>query len=79
MVGSIKQPSIKMPVRPQLGPIRASPYIAIRWHWVRELIEQNLVTIDSCCDPEQTADVLTKALACPKHNKHITEMGLTST
>ena len=56
-----------------------SKHITIRWHWVRELIEQNLVTIDSCHDPEQTADVLTKALACPKHNKHITEMGLTST
>jgi len=56
-----------------------SKHIAIRWHWVRELIKQNLVTIDSCCDPEQTANVLTKALMSPQHNKHITEMGLTST
>jgi len=56
-----------------------SKHIAIRWHWVRELIEQNLVTIENCRDPEQTADVLTKALARPKHNKHITEMGLAST
>jgi len=56
-----------------------SKHIAIQWHWVRELIEQNLVTIDNCCDPEQTANVLTKALARPKHNKHIVEMGLTST
>jgi len=56
-----------------------SKHIAIRWHWVRELIEQNLVTIENCRDPEQTADVLTKALACLKHNKHITEMGLAST
>ena len=56
-----------------------SKHIAIRWHWVRELIEQDLVTIESCRDPEQTADVLTKALARPKHNKHLTEMGLAST
>ena len=56
-----------------------SKHIAIQWHWVRELIEQNLVTIDSCRDPEQTANVLTKALTCLKHNKHIMEMGLTST
>ena len=56
-----------------------SKHITIWWHWVRELIKQNLVTIDSCHDPEQTANVLTKALTCLKHNKHIMEMGLTST
>ena len=54
-------------------------HIAIRWHWVRELVEQKLITIESCCDPEQTADILTKALPRPKHSKHTSEMGLAST
>ncbi len=25
-----------------------SKHIAIRWHWVRELVEQSLITIESC-------------------------------
>ena len=56
-----------------------SKHIAIWWHWVREIIEQKLITIESCRNPEQTADILTKALPCPKHNKHTSKMGLTST
>ena len=56
-----------------------SKHITIQWHWVRELIEQDLVTIENCCDPEQTADILTKALPHPKHKKHTVEMGLAST
>ena len=56
-----------------------SKHIAIRWHWVRELVEQGLVSIESCRDPQQTADVLTKALPRPKHHQHTSEMGLVST
>ena len=56
-----------------------SKHIAIRWHWVRELIEQGLITIESCRDPQQTADILTKALPRPKHRQHTSEMGLAST
>ena len=56
-----------------------SKHIGIRWHWIRELVEQNLLSIESCRDPEQTADVLMKALARPKHSKHILEMGVTTT
>ena len=56
-----------------------SKHIAIRWHWVRELVEQGLVSIGSCRDPQQTADVLTKALLHPKHHQHTSEMGLMST
>ena len=56
-----------------------SKHIAIRWHWVRDLVEQNLIKIETCRDPQQTADVLTKALPRPKHHQHIMEMGLAST
>jgi hypothetical protein len=38
-----------------------------------------MLNIESCHDPEQMADVLTKALPCPKHHKHTTEMGLVPT
>ena len=56
-----------------------SKHIAIRWHWVRDLVEQQLIDIETCRDPQQTADVLTKALPRPKHNQHSCEMGLAPT
>ena len=56
-----------------------SKHIAIRWHWVRDLVEQQLINIETCRDPQQTADVLTKALPRPKHNQHTSEMGLAPT
>jgi hypothetical protein len=56
-----------------------SKHIAIRWHWVRELVQQRLITIENCRDPQQTADILTKALPRPKHQRHTSEMGLAST
>ena len=56
-----------------------SKHIAIRWHWVRELVEQHLLQINNCRDPQQTADILTKALLPQKHYIHTSEMGLSST
>ena len=56
-----------------------SKHIAIRWHWVRDLVEEKLIDIKTCRDPQQTADVLTKALPRPKHCRHIFEMGIAST
>ena len=56
-----------------------SKHIAIRWHWVRDLVDQGIIEIETCRDPQQTADVLTKALPRPKHCQHASEMGLTST
>jgi hypothetical protein len=34
--------------------------------------------MDTCRDPDQTTDILTKALPHQKHVKHVAEMGLTS-
>ena len=56
-----------------------SKHIAIRWHWIRDLVDQELIKIETCRDPQQTADVLTKALPRPKHRQHSIEMGLAST
>jgi hypothetical protein len=69
--------SIAMAKNPQFH--SRSKHVAIRWHWIRELVEKGIVTIKNCRDPQQTADVLTKALPRPKHCQHTTEMGLAST
>jgi len=55
---------------------KCSKHIAICWHWVHDLVQEGKVFIDNCRDPEQTADILTKALLRPKHQKHTREMGL---
>jgi hypothetical protein len=55
-----------------------SKHIAIRHHWVRDHVNDKILDIQSCRDPEQTADILTKALPKPKHMRHTREMGITS-
>jgi hypothetical protein len=55
-----------------------SKHIAIRHHWVRDLVTNNVLDIQNCHDPEQTADVLTKALPKPKLQRHREEMGIQS-
>jgi len=54
-------------------------HIAVQYHRVWDAINDGIIKIDSCCDSEQTADVLTKALHRFKHRKHIAEMGMKST
>ena len=66
--------SIAMAKNPQFH--KRSKHIARRWHWVCELVEDRIITVTSCRDPDQTADVLTKVLPCLKHRKHATDMGL---
>ena len=66
--------SIAMAKNPQFH--KRSKHIARCWHWVCKLVEDRIITVTSCYDPDQTADVLTKALPHPKHRKHATDMGL---
>jgi len=66
--------SIAMAQNPQFH--KRSKHIAICWHWVHKLVQGRTIAVDSCCDPKQTADILTKALPCQKHTQHIAEMGL---
>ena len=66
--------SIAMARNPQFH--KRSKHIATRWHWIRDLVQENIINIESCRDPEQTADILTKPLPRPKYNKHLNEMGL---
>ena len=51
--------SISMAKNPQFH--NQSKHIAIQWHWIRELIRHDLIEIENCWDPEQTANVLTSA------------------
>lgn len=69
--------SIAMARNPQFH--KRSKHIATRWHWVRDMVENKTIEIESCRDPEQTADILTKALPRPKHLRHVAEMGLAPT
>ena len=57
--------AIAMTKNPQFH--KWSKHIEIRWHWVRDLVQEGTINVESCRDPDQTADVLTKALPCPKH------------
>jgi len=66
--------SIAMARNPQFH--KRSKHIDLRWHWVRELVQDGTIIVDSCRDPEQTADILTKALPRQKHAQHVAEMGL---
>ena len=66
--------SIAMARNPQFH--KRTKHIAVRWHWIRELVQDGTISVDTCRDPDQTADILTKALPRPKHAKHVEEMGL---
>ena len=66
--------SISMAKNPQFH--KRAKHVATKWHWIRDLIQNEEVSIESCRDPEQTADILTKPLARPKHQKHLNEMGM---
>jgi hypothetical protein len=66
--------SLTMARNPQFH--KHSKHIDIRWHWIRELVKDGTITVESCCDPKQPVDILTKVLARPKHITHVTDMGL---
>ena len=69
--------SISMARNPQFH--NCTKHITIRYHRVRDAFNEGIIKIDSCHDPEQTADVLMKALHHFKHQEHIAEMGMKST
>ena len=68
--------SIAMARNPQFHKRSKHIQVDVRWHWIRELVEDSTITVDSCRDPEQPADILTKALPRPKHLTHTPDMGL---
>jgi hypothetical protein len=53
-----------------------SKHITLWHHWVHDLVNNKVLNIQSCCNPEQTTDVLMKSLPKPKHVWHTEEMGV---
>ena len=51
-------------------------HIDLKWHHIHQLVENQTVTPVLYRDPEQTADILIKALLHPKFCRHIAELGL---
>jgi hypothetical protein len=43
-----------------------SKHITIWHHWIRDLMNDKILNITNCHDPQQMADMLTKPLAKPK-------------
>jgi len=68
--------SIAMVKNPQFH--QRSKHIDIRYHWIRDEIIKKTIDLESCRDPDQAADILTKALPKPKHQRHVSDMGLTN-
>jgi hypothetical protein len=66
--------AITMACNPQFH--KRAKHIDIRHHWIRDQVQEGAIDVQGCRDPDQTADILTKALARPKHKKHCDEMGL---
>ena len=66
--------SIAMAKNPEFH--KRTKHVDIRWHWVRELVNDGLINIVDCCNPKQTADILTKQLPQPKFICHVNELGL---
>ena len=69
--------SVSMTHNPQFH--AQSKHIALRHHWVRELVSDGVLDIHNVRDPEQMADILTKGLPKPKHCRHTEEMGVRPT
>jgi len=51
-------------------------HIDVKHHFVREAIENGTVNLEYMCSQEMPADVLTKGLASPSHEKCIREFGI---
>ena len=76
MIHGDNEGSIAMAKNPTF--YRRAKHISIYWHWVRDLVQDAVINFESIRDPDQTADMLTKALPHVKHRKHVEEMGLVS-
>jgi hypothetical protein len=47
-----------------------SKHITLCYHWICDFVTNGILKMENCQDPENTADILTKALPKPKHIWH---------
>ena len=59
-----------------LGTHQRTKHIDIKHHFIRELIDDNVVSLDYIQSKRQLADVLTKGLPKPRHVQNTEELGL---
>ncbi len=57
---------------------RWTKHIDFKFHWIREKVKEGWINLENCHTAKQTANMLTKALPCPKHKQHMMEMGIMS-
>jgi len=55
---------------------QSTRHINLKYHCIRQLIQNGYIITKPCRDAEQTADILTKPLPRPKHRQHTSELGL---
>jgi len=53
---------------------KRTKHIDIRYHFVREAITTNKVTLEHCATDDMVADPMTKELGKTKHDKHVDAM-----
>jgi hypothetical protein len=53
-------------------------HISMKAHWIREIVEAEEVLVEGISSEENVADIFTKALHRPKHEKFINMMGMES-
>lgn len=53
-----------------------SKHIDIRYHFVRERIISNEISVTHCASEDNAADILTKPLARPEHTRQLARIGL---
>lgn len=51
-------------------------HIDIKYHYCREMIKENIVSVDYLCTSDMPADLLTKSLGAIKHYKHLQTLGI---
>jgi len=55
---------------------KRTKHIDIRYHFVREAITTDKVTLEHCATDDMVADPMTKELGKTKHDQHVEAMGL---
>jgi len=55
---------------------KRTKHIDIRYHYVREVITTDKVTLEHCATNDMVADPMTKELGKTKHDRHVEAMGL---
>lgn len=51
-------------------------HIDVRYHYCREMINENIVSVNYLCTSDMPADLLTKSLNAVKHYKHLDALGI---